>query len=139
MSTSTAAGPSAGDQAAVAAIPQRVVAAWAANDAEAFASVFTDTGTLILPGLHRKGRAAITEHMAASFRAEYRGTRVTGKPIEVTFLGRDAGVLITEGGVLLEGETEVHPDRAIRASWVVVRQEDQWRLAVYQNCPRDAA
>jgi uncharacterized protein (TIGR02246 family) len=133
-------GPTPADQAAVWAIPQRIVAAWAENDADAFADVFADDGTMILPGLYRNGRESIRAFMAEAFAGPYKGTRVTGQPINIKFLGREAVLLITMGGVLAPGESEVSNSRAIRASWLVAKQPDgQWRLAAYQNCPRDGA
>ncbi|MFF5207163.1 SgcJ/EcaC family oxidoreductase [Streptosporangium sp. NPDC000396] len=137
--SSTIAGPSAEDQAGIAALPQRIVAAWAEHDADAFASVFTEDGSMILPGVHQKGRDAIRSFMSAAFAGPFKGTRVTGQPIDLRFLGAEAGILITQGGVLSPGETEVSDARAIRASWVVVKQDGEWRLAAYQNSPRDAA
>ena len=65
--STTVSGPSEADQAAVAAIPQHVVAAWADHDADAFAGAFTEDGTLILPGLFLKGREEIRSHMAADW------------------------------------------------------------------------
>ena len=128
--------PSAGDQAAVAHIPQRIIAAWAAHDADAFADVFTENGTMILPGLFRKGKDEIRAFMAGAFAGPYNGTRVTGQPISIEFFSAEAGVLITQGGVMHGSETEVSDERAIRASWVVVKEDGQWKLAAYQNSPR---
>ena len=136
MTASTVSAPAGADLAAIAGIPQRIVAAWADHDADAFAGVFTEDGSLILPGLHLKSRDAIRSYMSGAFAGPYQGTRVTGQPVDLRPLGRDAGVLITQGGVLAPGETEVAPERAIRASWVVVRQDGEWRLAAYQNSPR---
>lgn len=123
------------DQAAIAALPQRIVAAWAAHDADAFAEVFTEDGSMILPGLYRKGREQIRSYMSTAFAGQYRGTTVTGEPVDLRFLGDTAAVLVTQGGVKLPGETEVAAGRAIRASWIVVKQDGQWFLAAYQNSP----
>ncbi|HEU5475573.1 MAG TPA: SgcJ/EcaC family oxidoreductase [Actinophytocola sp.] len=125
----------AADAAAVAALTQRVIAAWAYHDADAFAEVFTEDGTMILPGLYRKGREEIREYLKDAFDNQYKGTQVTGRPLDIRFFGSEAGVLITQGGVLAPGESAVSDDQAIRASWLVVKQDGEWRLAGYQNSP----
>ncbi|HEX6870104.1 MAG TPA: SgcJ/EcaC family oxidoreductase [Micromonosporaceae bacterium] len=134
---STFIGPSAADQAAVWAITQRIVAAWAQNDADAFAEVFADDGTMILPGVYRKGREEIRAYMAAAYAGPYKGTKVTGQPIYIRFLGPEAVLIITMGGVLAPGESQLADARAIRASWLCAKQDGQWYLAAYQNSQRD--
>jgi uncharacterized protein (TIGR02246 family) len=129
----------AGDQAAIAAVPARMVAAWAAHDAEAFADLFVDDGTMILPGMYKKGRDDIRAFMADGFVGQYKGTRVTGAPIEIKPLGSGAVALITQGGVIEAGESELSAASAIRASWILVKRDDRWLLAVYQNCPSNGA
>jgi uncharacterized protein (TIGR02246 family) len=126
------------DAAALAALPQRIVDAWAAHDPDAFAAVFTEDGSMILPGVYCKGRSQIRTFMAEGFAGRYRGTRITGTPIDLRPLSDGSAVLLTQGGVLAPGETEVDDRRAIRASWVAVKQAGQWQLAAYQNSPRDA-
>src|SRR6201999_1971834 len=125
------------EQAQIAAVPARMVAAWAAHDADAFADPFTEDGTLILPGAYKKGRDEIREFMSAGYAGPYQGTRVTGTPIDVKPLAEGAVALLTTGGVIAAGQTELSDRDAIRASWILVRRDDRWQLAVYQNCPRD--
>ncbi|MFI9203851.1 SgcJ/EcaC family oxidoreductase [Streptomyces sp. NPDC053048] len=125
--------------AAAAAVPGRIVEAWARHDAEAFAGVFTDDGTMILPGVFQKGRAAIQEFMTGAFQGPFKGSRVTGTPVDVRRLSADSALLITQGGILADGDSELHAERAVRASWVLVRQDGDWRLAAYQNSPRGVA
>jgi uncharacterized protein (TIGR02246 family) len=130
-------GISAADLEAIAALPQRMIAAWAAHDAEAFGQLFLPDGTLILPGVYIKGRAEIIKYMAGEFAGPYKGTRVTGSPVDLKPLGPGAVALLTVGGVLPPGQSELTSKEAIRASWIVARGEAGWQLSVYQNCHRD--
>jgi uncharacterized protein (TIGR02246 family) len=125
------------DKVAIASLTQRVIAAWAYHDADSFAGVFTEDGTMVLAGVFRKGRDQIRDYMAAAFEGIYKGTQVTGKPLDMRPLGRDAAILLSLGGVLEAGESEVTETSAVRAAWVVVKQDGQWQLAAYQNTPRD--
>ncbi|GAA3203526.1 SgcJ/EcaC family oxidoreductase [Nonomuraea helvata] len=125
------------DKAAVAGLTARIVAAWARHDASAFAGVFTEDGTMILPGVFRKGKEEIRAFMATAFETSYKGTRVTGTPIDLRFLGDRVAVLLTQGGILGPSETAVAEERAVRATWLAVKQDGEWRLAAYQNTPRN--
>jgi uncharacterized protein (TIGR02246 family) len=123
----------------ISAVPGRLVSAWAAHDAEAFSQLFTQDGALIMPGVYKKGRDEIRQFMEAGYAGPYKGTSVTGTPLDIKPLGTDAVALLTVGGVLAPGEKEVSTKQAIRAAWILVKDDGTWRLAVYQNCPRDPA
>jgi uncharacterized protein (TIGR02246 family) len=125
---------SAAEQASVAQLPQQFLAAWAYQDADSVADLFVEDGTLILPGVFRKGREDIRAYFKDAFENQYNGTQVIGKPISLRFFGRDVALLLSFGGVVAPGETEVSEAQAIRASWFVVRTDGQWRLAGYHNC-----
>lgn len=118
-------------------VPLRLVAAWADNDAKGVADVFTEDGILILPGdVFKQGREEIRAFMTAAYAGPFKGTGVTGNPVDVRFATDDVALLRTHGGILAAGETEIDPELAVRSTWVVVKKDDQWQLAGYQNSPR---
>jgi uncharacterized protein (TIGR02246 family) len=127
------------DKAGIAALVQKVIAAWAYHDAGGFADLFIEDGTMILAGVYKSGRAEIREFLHEAYQGSYKGTQVTGQPLSIRKLDADAAILLSQGGVLKAGESEVSPAGAIRASWVVVRRDGEWRLAAYQNTPVNAA
>jgi uncharacterized protein (TIGR02246 family) len=112
----------------------RIVSAWAKNDADAFADTFTEDGSLILPGVFLESQDEIRAFMSQAFAGPYKGTSVTGRPLKMKPLS-DGVLVITQGGVLMPGETEVAPERAIRASWLLSRKASGWFLYAYQNTP----
>ncbi|MEU9826061.1 SgcJ/EcaC family oxidoreductase [Micromonospora chersina] len=118
-------------------VPLRLVAAWARNDAAGVAEVFTEDGSMILPGdVYKKGRENIRSFMAAAYAGPFKGTGVTGRPVDVRFVSDDVALLRTHGGILAPGQTEIAPELAVRSTWVVVKKDGQWQLAGYQNSPR---
>jgi uncharacterized protein (TIGR02246 family) len=111
-------------------------AAWAANDATAFADLFTKEGTVVLPGdVYMKNHAHILAFMSAAYQGPYKGTGVTGTALSIKAVDESTAIMITEGGVLAPGETQVAPERAIRATWVCVKQDGAWKIAAYHNSP----
>lgn len=128
--------PTQADMADIAALTQRMIVAWAANDAGRIADLFLPEGTMILTGIYRQGRPAIHEYFTDMFHGDYEGTNVTGEPVSCRLLSPDVAVLLTQGGVLAPHETEPSPAEAIRASWTLVRREHHWWIAAYQNTPR---
>jgi uncharacterized protein (TIGR02246 family) len=135
QSTATEAASTANTE-AVHDLLNQLSTAWSANDAEAFTNLFTDDGTVVLPGdVYLYGREAILGFMARAYQGPYRGTGVTGTALSVRFIDSNTSVMITEGGVLAPGETEVAPQRAIRATWVCVNEDGTWKLSAYHNSP----
>lgn len=120
-------------------LPLRLVAAWTVNDADSVADVFTEDGVLILPGdVFKQGRDEIRAFMAAAYAGPFKGTGVTGQPVDVRFLTDEVALLRTHGGILAPGETEIAPELAVRSTWVAVKRDGEWQLAGYQNSPRGA-
>lgn len=118
-------------------VPLRLVAAWSKNDADGVADQFAEDGVLILPGdVLKRGREEIRSFMAAAYAGPFKGTGVTGQPVDVRFVGEDVALLRTHGGILAPGESEIAPELAVRSTWVLVKDDDEWKLAGYQNSPR---
>lgn len=124
------------DEKAVLTIPQRIQAAWEANDADAFADVFTDNGSLLMRDNQLTSREDIRSYMNAGFTGPLKGARVNGWPIEVRFLSENAAMVITEGGIIMPGQSDIAAENFIRATWIVTRQHDgQLRLLSHQSSP----
>jgi len=122
------------DETAARSVVDNIGKAWAANDPNAFADAYTAEGTMILSGdRFMQGRETIRTIVAHQFVSAHKGTTLLQNVVDVRPLGRDAAVVITEGGVLAPGETTPAPERAIRATWVLEKQAGNWLIAAYQN------
>ena len=114
---------------------QTVYDAWGNNDADAFAELYAEDATVVQTGVHKKNQDEIRTSMAAAFAGPLKGSRVLDEPQSIRFLGSEAAVVITEGGILMAGETELPSNRLVRATWVLTRRGERWRVAAYQNSP----
>ncbi|MEU8775820.1 SgcJ/EcaC family oxidoreductase [Streptomyces sp. NPDC048606] len=124
------------DEKAVLSVAQRVQAAWAANDGDVFADCFSENGSLLMQDDQLTSREEIRSYMTQGFRGIYKGAHVTGYPLSLKFLSDGVALAVTEGGIVLDGETEVAPQRRIRATWVIVREgEGDLRLFSHQSSP----
>jgi uncharacterized protein (TIGR02246 family) len=124
------------DVAAVQAVPARMIAAWSKNDADAFADLFTEDGSMVLPGdVYLNTREEIRAFMSEAYAGPYQGTRVTGSPLSAKFINQDSGVLVTQGGVLYGDETDVTEANKIRATWVLAKKDGAWFITAYHNSP----
>ncbi len=119
----------------VLSVIQSVYDTWESGDADALAELYTDDATVVQPGIHKKNNDDIRTTMAAGFAGPLKGSRVLDEPQSVRFLGSDTAVVITEGGVLMAGQTGLAAERLVRATWVLTKQNDQWYVAAYQNSP----
>ncbi len=108
------------------------------NDADEFAGVFTDNGSLLMQDEQLTNREQIRAYMRAGFDGPLAGAPVKGWPLQVTFLAEDAedtAMVIAQGGIILDGETETAPERQIRATWIVVERDGEWSLLSHRSSP----
>jgi uncharacterized protein (TIGR02246 family) len=55
--------------------------------------------------------------------------------VEISYLGTDSALIITEGGILAPGEGAVPPERALRATWVLNKYGEEWLISTYHSSP----
>ncbi|WP_410655424.1 SgcJ/EcaC family oxidoreductase [Amycolatopsis sp. lyj-112] len=116
-------------------VPLRITHAWAANDADEFAEVFAEDGSLLMQDEQLTSREQIRAYMRAGFEGGLRGAHVKGRPLQVTFLTDDTAMVITQGGIILDGETETAPERRINATWIITERDGEWALLSHQSSP----
>jgi uncharacterized protein (TIGR02246 family) len=122
-------------QKAVLTVPQQIQAAWATNDPDVFADIFTENGSLLMSDTQLTSREQIREYMTNGFNGYLRGAHVTGFPLSVKFLRDDVAFVVTEGGIIFAGDTDVKPENAIRATWIIVQRDGAWKLFSHQSSP----
>lgn len=127
-------GTDAQDEAAIRGVVNGIRMAWADNDADAFADAYTQDASMILSGdRYLSGRETIRKVVTQQFRTAHLGTTLLQDVVDLRFIGSGSAVAITEGGVLGPGEVRPAPARAIRATWVLSKQDGKWLIAAYQN------
>jgi uncharacterized protein (TIGR02246 family) len=126
------------DDQAVLGVLDSFYRAWAAADTDAMAELYTPDATALSVRFQHAGRDQIRAYFEAGFAGRLAGTTAVDEPRSVRLLGADAAVVVSDGGVLMPGETSVPADRRQTATWVLVRQDGEWRIAAYHNCPAHA-
>ncbi|WP_020573862.1 SgcJ/EcaC family oxidoreductase [Actinopolymorpha alba] len=130
------------DESAIHALLQRLVAAWNAGDARAFAELFTqDADYITFFGAHLHGRTAIEEIHRPLFEGPLRGSRLSGgtqsqSNSSVRLLRPDVAVVVTTGGTTLAGADAPDPERDSIMTLTAVREAGGWRFASFQNTRR---
>lgn len=115
--------------------PLRVRAAWADNDAEAFANMFIDNGSALFGDTQLTSREQIRSYVAEVFDGPYKGSRLDERPREIRLLSKGVAVAVMEGGVLRAGQEDLAPADTIRTMYVLVKVDGDWRVASYQTSP----
>lgn len=120
------------EEKAVLTVPIRIQQAWELNDPDLFAETFAEDGSLLMQDTQLTSREEIRSFMRDGFGGAYRGAKVRGWPLSVTFLAPDVAVIVSQGGIILDGESQA---RRVRVTWVVVNKDGVPRLFSHQSSP----
>lgn len=123
------------DTAAVRAVIDGLIDAWARHDAEAYGALFTeDASYLSFVGTVYRGRADIVSSHRALFAKFLKGTKLADEVLDIRFYGPDTAVVISRGDTY-KGE---RPRKLGKVqTYTLIRAADgQWRVAAFQNTQR---
>lgn len=117
-------------------IVQRFMAAWNSHDAKAFAALFTrDADVTNWTGRTVRGRDQIEESMAPLFATAFSKSHQNASAISIRFIRPDVAAVDvgwTMTGVL-EKDGSSRDDRNGLLNFVMVKDTDQWEIAVMHN------
>jgi uncharacterized protein (TIGR02246 family) len=126
--------PVAIEEAAVKAVLTRMIDAFNAADFSAVASTYTANGTMIVgDGTQHTGRAAIERFFVDMRTSLPTYTRFHARITGVRFVTPDVAVLLSEGGFMIPGETDVAPERFGLQSVIAVREGGSWSAVLVQR------
>ncbi len=129
------------DVTAIHELIRRVQDGWNAGDGNAFATPFAEDADYVpVHGMHVKGRAAIGEGHQHIFDTIYKASINTFTVEDVRFIRPDVAIAHAHHHLKLQqpvkwpsGET-VRGGQA-RSTWVLTKDEGEWRVAAFQNTP----
>ena len=124
-----------GAEGAVLTAVLRVRAAWDANDADALADMFAENGSMLVGDVQYTDREAIRSYAQEAFQGAAKGSRLTEEPLEIRLLTDCVAVAVTQGGVVRDGSDTLAPADEVRALWVAVKRDGDWRIASHQTSP----
>jgi uncharacterized protein (TIGR02246 family) len=123
---------------AICAVLDQMYDAWAAADADGIAALYTADTQVVARGSLLQGSGAIRDWFADGFAGRLKGSTTLDENRTVRFPAPDTAVVVSTSGVLMPGETSVPPERLMRATWVLARQDGAWLIAAYHNSPLQA-
>jgi uncharacterized protein (TIGR02246 family) len=125
----------AANDGAVRAVLDRIYAAWAANDADAFVAPYADDATATLPGAYLPGKEAIRATMVAVFAGPLKGSTASYEVQSIRFPGPEVAIVTSKGATLLAGEAEPAAGNRSLETWVLSARDGAWRVEAFHNCP----
>ncbi|MGO8946307.1 MAG: SgcJ/EcaC family oxidoreductase [Ktedonobacterales bacterium] len=125
----------ASDDARIRSLYQQLLESWNQRDVGAYVALFeTEANVIGFDGSLMNGRAEIestirqifTDHVTAAYIGKARGVR---------FLTPEVAVLRAIVGMIPPGKTDINPAVNAMQTLVAVKQDGQWRIALFQNTP----
>jgi uncharacterized protein (TIGR02246 family) len=123
------------EEASVLDVLAKLYTAWADGDADAFAALYRDDATVVLPGVFNRGRDQIRKHMSAGFEGPLKGSRGIDEPQDIRIIDGHTAIVTSTAGILMAGETQLPAERERFATWILTQRDGSWLIAAYTNTP----
>jgi uncharacterized protein (TIGR02246 family) len=122
------------DEAAVRAAMAGVIAAWADNDADAFAERYAEDASIITTeGLYWKGREPIRDIIKMLYAGPLKGSKVFQDVEDVRFISDTVAVAVCRYAILMGGLTELPPEEKRRSTYVLSKRDSAWLVEAWQG------
>lgn len=123
------------DEAAIHALFQRLGESWERGDGQAFGEAFdAEADYVVYNGTKLKGRTEIAAMHQQLFDTLLKGTRLGGGALEeIRFLRPDVALIYGSGSVLWPGQSQPAPEQRSIQSFLLVKNDGQWRITAFQN------
>lgn len=119
----------------VSAVYHILLSAWNRRSASDFAALFEKSGVVIgFDGSQMNGPAEIESELERIFR-DHATASYLGKVKSVRFLSPEVAIVRAIAGMRQAEEEDINPAVNTIQSLVVVKVEENWRIALYQNTP----
>jgi len=108
---------------------------WNSGDAEGMAALLSTSGSVIgFDGSQMNGRAEMAATLGQIF-ANHKTAAYVSIVREVRLVRDDVAILRAVVGMVPPGKTDINPATNAVQSIVAVRENDAWRIALFQNTP----
>ena len=123
------------DVLAIQTVYRQLISSWNEMNSEAYADLFTADGSLVgFDGSQANNRKDIYDHLSGIF-ADHAPARFVTIIREIRLLSPSAGLLRAVAGMVPRNEKEINPKTNAIQSLVVVKKEQRFLIALFQNTP----
>src|ERR1700753_1449850 len=120
---------------AIISLHARWLACWNTQDAMGMTSQLTDDANMVgFDGSQMNGRKNIEAELSKVFE-NHKTRRYVWKVQEVRFLTEQVAILRAIAGMVPAGKMDLEPAVNAIQSVVAVRQEEDWKISLFQNTP----
>jgi uncharacterized protein (TIGR02246 family) len=118
----------------IAALFDRLIAAWNAGNGEAYGQAFTrDADYVAFDGTQLRGRPEIVRMHRQLFDTHLRGSTLSGKIAAIRLLTPDIAIVHATGDTRLAGRGAPSPERHSIQTLIALHDGNEWRFAAFHN------